>query len=384
MVAAARAGQSLHEVARQFGVSPATVFRWVQRACGQRLDRVDWSDRPCAPRHTRRTAADIEALVLDARRTLREHSALGFYGAAAIREELARRRVRPLPALRTINRVLERNGAFDGQRRIRRPPPPPGWYLPNLAVRRVELDSWDTVEGLVIKGGTDIEVFNGVSLHGGLAASWPTSPTVTAPFVVQCLVAHGRQFGLPAYAQFDNDPTFHGPHSHPDGVGRVSRLCLSLDVVPVFVPPRETGFQAAVEGYNGSWQARVWSRFEHRAVVELRQRSDRHVEALRRHRAARIEAAPRRRPFPPGWELDLQAPLRGRLVYLRRTTEAGAVEVLGHAFPVDPQWVNRLVRVEVDFKAGRLRVYQLRRREPKEQPLLAEIRHRIADREFHE
>jgi hypothetical protein len=171
-----------------------------------------------------------------------------------------------------------------------------------------------------------------------------------------------------------------------DMVGRVSRLCLGLGlgVVPVFVPPHETGFQAAIEGYNGSWQTRVWSRFQHQDVGELQQRSDRHVEALRRHRAARIEAAPRRRPFPPEWELHLQAPLRGRLVYLRRTNGSGAVEVLGHSFPVDPSWVHRLVRVEVDFKAGRLRVYQLRRREPKKQPLLAEICHRIQDREFHE
>jgi transposase-like protein len=384
MVAAVRAGQSLHEVARRFGVSPATVFRWVQRARGQRLDRVDWSDRPCAPRHTQRTPANIEALVRETRQTLRQDSALGFYGAVAIREELARQHVLPLPALRTINRILERNGVLDGQHRIRRPPPPPGWYLPNLAARRVELDSWDAVEGLVIKGGTDIEVFNGVSLHGGLVASWPTSPTVTAPFVVQCLVAHWRAFGLPAYAQFDNDPTFHGPHIHPDVVGRVSRLCLSLGVVPVFVPPHETGFQAAIEGYNGSWQTRVWSRFTHADLLELTHHSDRHVGALRRYRAARLEAAPRRRPFPAAWELDLQAPLRGRLVYLRRTTGSGAVQVLGHSFAVDPHWVNRLVRVEVDFKAGRLRVYQLRRREPTKQPLLAEISHRIPDREFHE
>jgi putative transposase len=384
MVAAVRGGLSLHEGARQFGVSPATVLRWVRRAHGQRLDRVDWSDRPCVPRHTRRTDADVEALVLQVRRWLRENSDLGFYGAAAIRAELARQKVEPLPALRTLNRILARSGAFDHQRRIRRPPPPPGWYLPALAARRVELDSWDSVEGLVIKGGTEVEVFNGVSVHGGLVASWPTSPSVAAPFVAQCLVAHWQTFGLPAYAQFDNDPTFHGPHVHPDVVGRVSRVCLSLGVVPVFVPPRETGFQAAIEGYNGSWQTRVWSRFEHHDLAELRQRSDRHVGALRRHRAARIEAAPPRRPFPAGWELDLQAPLRGCLVYLRRTNGAGVVEVLGHSFLVDRSWVNRLVRVEVDLKAGRLRVYRLRRREPKDQPLLAEIRHRLPDREFHE
>jgi len=78
--------------------------------------------------------------------------------------------------------------------------------------------------------------------------------------------------------------------------------------------------------------------------------------------------------------LDLQTLVRGRLIYLRRTNAAGEVEVLGRWFAVDRHWANRLVRVEVDLKAGRLRVYRRRRREPAEQPLLKEIPHRIPDR----
>jgi hypothetical protein len=380
MVAAVRAGASLHRVALQFRVSPATVLRWVRRAGGLRLDRVDWADRPPTPHTTRRTAADIEARVLQARQDLRERSDLGFYGAEAIRAELHSQGVQPLPAVRTINRILQRRGAFDGQRRPRRPPPPAGWYLPDLAARRAELDSFDVVEGLVIKDGPQVEVLNGVSLHGGLVASWPRGQTVTSAFVVECLVEHWRQFGLPRYAQFDNDTIFQGTHAHPDAIGRVSRLCLSLKVVPVFVPPREMGFQAAIEGFNGSWQSRVWARFQHHGLADLQGHSDRHAAALRRHRAARLEAAPPRRPFPRDWELDLQTLVRGRLIYLRRTNAAGEVEVLGRSFAVDRHWANRLVRVEVDLKAERLRVYRLRRREPAEQPLLKEIPHRVPDR----
>jgi hypothetical protein len=259
-----------------------------------------------------------------------------------------------------------------------------GWYLPSLAARRVELDSFAVVEGLVIKDGPPVEVLIGVSLHGGLVASWPRGQTVTAAFVVDCLVEHWREFGLPAYAQFDKDTIFQGTHAHPDAIGRVSRLCLSLKVTPVFVPPREMGFQAAIEGFNDSWQSRVWARFQHHDLADLQGHSGRHVAALRRHRAARLEAAPRRRPFPRDWELDLQKLVRGRLVYLRRTSSLGVVEVLGRSFEVDRQWVNRLVRIEVDLKAGLLQIYRLRRREPADQPLLKEIRHRIPDRGMQE
>ena len=75
-----------------------------------------------------------------------------------------------------------------------------------------------------------------------------------------------------------------------------------------------------MENYNGWWQAKVWARFEHHSLAEVQEHSARFVAASRKSRAMRIEAAPKRRPFPQRWSLDLRQPLRGRLIYLRRTT----------------------------------------------------------------
>jgi putative transposase len=365
-------------------VSQSTVYHWVHHAHGQRLDRVDWYDRPHTPWTPSRTDPTIEDLVLTVRTALERDSDLGFHGADAIREALKGRQVAPLPSVRTINRILERRGALDGQRRTRRPAPPPGWHLPEVASKRRELDSFDVVEGLVIKGGPQIEVLNGVSLHGGLAGSWPVQASVTSKVVVASLIEHWQAFGLPGYAQFDNDTIFQGPHAHPDVVGRVSRLCLSLGVVPVFVVPHEFGFQSMIENYNGTWQAKVWARFEHGSLPDLQGHSQRYVTALRRHRADRIESAPQRRAFPTDWRLNLQARLRGRIIYLRRTSAVGTVEVLGRSFAVDPHWLNRLVRVEVDLDGDKIRIYRLRRREPQDQPLLKELHHHIKRKRFSE
>jgi hypothetical protein len=71
-------------------------------------------------------------------------------------------------------------------------------------------------------------------------------------------------------------------------------------------------------------------------------------------------------------------------MYLRRTSATGAVGVLGRAFEVDPLWLNRLVRVEVDLDGGAIRIYRLRRREPRDQPLLKELHHHITRRKFSE
>jgi hypothetical protein len=158
---------------------------------------------------------------------------------------------------------------------------------------------------------------------------------------------------LPGYPQFDNDMIFQGTHRYPDALGRVIRLCLSLEVVPVFVPPRETGFQAMIESYNGWWQAKVWSRFQHAHPEDAQGHSRKYVAALLKQRAARLEAAPDRRAFPANWKLDVKKRPRGRLVFVRRSNGSSAVTLLGRSWPLGQVWPNRLVRCEVDLDKTR-------------------------------
>ncbi len=384
MVAAVRRGMSLREVARQFRVGATTVQRWVQRAAGRRLDRVDWSDQPAGPQQpARRTPRDVEDLVLTIRRELRAQSDLGEFGAAAIQRELQARQLANLPSVRTINRILDRRGALDAKHRQRHKPPPRGWYLPDVAAGKAELDQFDAIEGLRIKDGPEVEVLTGIALHSGLIAAWP-GEGVSAVSVRACLIEHWQAVGLPAYAQFDNDTRFQGPHQHPDVISSVMRLCLSLGVIPVFAPPRESGFQAAIESLNGRWQAKVWARFQHESLAALQTQSAKYVIASRARGAVRLENAPARRPFPADWQLDLQAHPHGRIIFLRRTTEQGTVQVLGHSYTVDVLWPHRLVRCEVDLDAHRIRFFRLRRREPAHQPLVGDVPYALPRRRFRE
>jgi hypothetical protein len=368
-------------VAREFAVGVATVAHWVERAKGQRLDRVDFSDHSRAPHKTRRTEIPLEDLVLQTRKDLAQ-SDLGAVGADAIREALVHKKVANVPSVRTINRILGRRGALDGKKRTRRPPPPTGWYLPDVAAGRAELDSIDIVEGLVIKDGPHVEVLNAVSLHGGLPASWPVESPVTSELTVSSLIEHWRAVGLPDYAQFDNDMIFHGTHRFPDALGRVIRLCLSLDVAPVLVPPRETGFQAMIESYNGWWQAKVWSRFHHANLADVQDHSQKYVVALRKHRAARIEASPDRRVFPANWKLNLKKRPCGRIIYLRRSNGNSELTLLGKTWPLKQTWPNRLVRCEVDLNLDKIRFFTLRRKESTSQPQILEVDYRLPNRGF--
>jgi putative transposase len=371
----------LRSVAAQFQVSVPTVQRWVSRADGQRLDRVDFSDHPSRPKRVHnRTARKLENLILRLRKQLRDKSDLGEFGAVAIHRELTRRGVNQPPSLRAIGYILQRHGAVDYRQRLRRPPPAKGWYLPDAAKELAEIDEFDFVEGLVTSDGKAVEVLNAVSLHGGLVESWP-KPRWDAPSALEAILSHWRQFGLPDYAQFDNDNRYTGPHQYADTIGRVIRACLSLGVTPVFAPVSEHGFQNAIESYNGKWQAKVWARYVYKSLAHLQRQSAKHVAAHRLRCRARIEGAPERRKFPRRWQYNEQESFSsGRIIFIRRSSERGVVEVLGHKYEVDRQWASRLVRCEVDIKAKEIRFYALRRRAPDSQPLLRRVKYQLPKR----
>lgn len=368
MVGAVRLGASQRAVAQRFGVSLRTVQRWLARAAGQRLDRVDWSDhRLCAHRAPHRTSPPVEERVLTLRRELGQ-DILGESGAARIREALVAEGT-PAPCVRTIGRILVRHGAVDYRRRQRRPPPPPGWHLPPIRERAVELELFDFIEMLKLADGPLVDILTGVALHSGAPMAWPLLHGTTTA-VLDCLTAHWRTHGRPGYAQFDNDTRFQGAHQHRDAFSRVVRLCLQLGITPVFVPPREFGLQNPIEHFNGLFQHKVWHRYHFAAFAALTAVTAQYVAARRHRLAARFATAPGRRPWPANWAWRPEQLPAGTVIYIRRTNEQGTLTFLGHTWLVDPYWCHRLVRAEVDLGHQEIRCFALRRNAPTEQPLL--------------
>jgi transposase len=365
-VSALRRGASFRAVAARFGVSTRTAHKWFHRTQGQRLHRADFTNRPRGNRQPKnRTPLKLVQRILALRAWLKRHSPLGEYGAAALRRELLRQN-RQSPSTRTLARLVARAGLTHTGRQ-RRPPPPSGWHLPIVAAGRAELDAFDLVEGLVIKNGPLLDVFNALSLHGQLAQSWPRS-RFTTDDVLAALGEHWRAHGCPDFAQFDNDTRFQGSHAQPNRLGRVVHLCLCLDVIPVFAPPRETGFQAHIESFNHRWQQKVWQRWRHPHLRALQQRSRAYIAAHRQRHAARQDSAPLRHPFPRAIP---ETPQQHRVIFLRRTDAQGRIRLLEKTLLVQRHWPHRLVRCELCVRSGQVCCYALRRRQPEHQPLLA-------------
>lgn len=358
--------------------------RWLKRAGNEPLGTVNWKSRSHAPKAVaNKTRAALERKVCALRKSLAaQESALGFVGALAIHEALIGQcQLAAVPSVRTIGRILRRNGLLDAQQRIRRPAPPVGWYLPAAAQGLAEIDSFDVIEDLRMESLGLFQVFTARALWGPGVSAWPARVASTT-FVLDALQARWRQLGLPTFAQFDNDVRFQGGHNHPDVIGRVMRLCLALGVTPVFAPPLETGFQAVIENFNGLWQQKVWARCHHDSLTALGAFSDRFLHAYGQRLARRHDHEPPRRAFPQQFNLDWQSQPKGNIIYLRRTSESGNVKVLGRSFSIDPLWPHRLVRCEVDLDASQIRCYRLRRRDPSDQPLIATLSYTLPRRRF--
>ena len=117
----------------------------------------------------------------------------------------------------------------------------------------------------------------------------------------------------------------------------------------------------------------MWSRFHHNSLAGLQAQSRRYIRAYRQRAAARIDDAPKRRPLPLPWQPNLQAHPQGVVIFIRRTSEAGALSLLGHTFEVDPLRPHRLVRSEIPLGNQTIRFHALHRRDTNHQPLFARL-----------
>ena len=368
---------SLRQAASQFRLSKGSLEWWVARTRGQRLDRVDWSDRKRG-RAWNRSCVDLERVILELRIALKA-SILGECGADAILKEL-RDRNEFAPSRSTVNRILGRYGYQQRIRRVRRAAPPKGWYLPAVASGQGELDCFDFVEDLRIQDGPLVQILNARSLHGNLVDSWAMVAKSTTE-TVHCIIRRWQADGAPQFAQFDNDTVFQGAHHFADTVGRVSRLCLQANVTPVFPPPREHGPQNPIESFNDLLQRKLWRAHHVSDMTDLQRLLDRYVQAFRAKKAP-YPPDVARQELPQDFDFDPTRPMRGQMIFIRRTDDRGSVQMLGHYFPVTHEWLNRLVRCEVNIDQNLIRCFALRRRTPATQPLLATIPYTLPQRPY--
>jgi Homeodomain-like domain len=248
-------GRSVPEICRVLGRSEAWFHNWWRRYLefgAEGLYELTRANHHVATR----IPPELERALLSVRRRLEAPTGPGsryrLTGASAILAELQALHVHPLPSLRTIDRVLQRNGIT--LPRLRRPRLLPRQVYPTpQADQSNELHEVDLVGPIYLKGRRQRyyiwvckDAFDGaVCLR--LAHSRRMDEVLA--FLGECWKTLGR----PRQIQFDNAREIVGWGRSARSLSRVIRLCLYFGIVALFIPPGEPQYHGSAENFNGSY-----------------------------------------------------------------------------------------------------------------------------------
>jgi putative transposase len=149
------AGRSVKSICAAVGRTPIWFHKWWRRYLETGVEGL--YDLTRANHRAQRIAPELERTILSIRRRLQNHTSpatrYSLIGAQAIRAELKALDVRPLPAVRTIERVLQRNGLTSP--RVRFAPLLPRQEYPGPQARASnQLHEVDLVGPIYLKGSS--------------------------------------------------------------------------------------------------------------------------------------------------------------------------------------------------------------------------------------
>jgi transposase InsO family protein len=362
-------GRSVPQICRALGRSEAWFHKWWRRyldfGAGGLYD-LTRAHRNVASR----IPPELEHTILSIRRQLEAQTGPGaryrLIGASAILAQLQALHVQPLPSLRTIDRVLQRNGIT--LPRLRRPRLLPRQVYPApQAEQSNELHEVDLVGPLYLKGRRRryyIWVCKD-AFDGAVCLRLATSRFMdeVLAFLGECWKALGR----PRQIQFDNAREIAGWGPGARYLSRVIRLCLYFGLVAWFIPPGEPQYNGSAENFNGWFQPRLLQRRFHRPCDLRRELTVLEETVNTQHVHARLggltPAQYRRRQrlqkLPPRYVVPIQ-PLpiaAGRVIFIRRVGAQGCVKILSQSYRVGKRHHGLYVKLVLDTRHGHLTAY---------------------------
>lgn len=363
-----REGRRPSEVARELGRSRQWLAKWRQRF--EEAGPAGLLERSRVHHaHPQSTPAPIVLAVLAARKRLTAHRGRQRFagsGADAVAWELELARVSPLPARRTIERILQRAGKTAHLTASVAHERTGGAYPAPRAEGPGDLQQTDLVGPRHLRspsGPLRFYAFHTVDVGGGGIATWQAPDKSATSFCGYLTQIVWARLGLPLIWQLDNEIAVGGFVGRP--FTQTVRLALLLGVEVRFIPQGEPGRNADVESFNALWQARVLRRFttpSFARLAALSGRFERWFMDERPHPKLSLAVHGTRFPgvllkrqspalahIPAGFSLEryrdadgeLHMPLaRGRISWVRRADERGTLAVLGRRLPLGQAAAN--------------------------------------------
>ncbi len=357
-------GESPESICTSLGKSKSWLYKWIGRHLA---DNNAWSEaqsrRPLStPTHTPAEVVEIIKMV-----RLNLYNQDLFCGAQAIHWEIEDLGVRPLPSIRTINRILSRNelthrrtGKYEAKGTIY--PTLPA-LLPNQTHQAdlvgpcylkgpVRFYSLNIVDTATIRCGVHPSLFkSGQTIFDGLWEAW-------------------KRMGIPERIQVDNAMSFFGSPKHPRGMGPLIRLCLHNDVEPWFIPMAEPWRNGMIESFNDRYQQMFLGKVSMTSEDDLKTGSlafeQRHNSRYRYSKLRgdtplkALAASQAKLRFPTEETVPkyrVKKPETGRYNLVRLIRSDLKLNIFGELFSVPPELKLEYVVATVDVKEQKMKLY---------------------------
>lgn len=363
------AGEIVDQICRQVHRTATWFYKWWRRYQAEGVAGL--RDRSRSPLQVaNKTDPAVEQRILQIRQRL-EATAFEQIGPHRIRAELVGLGYSPLPSVPTIARILHRHGYSRASQRICVAPVCKSYPGPKAqdanAVHAVDLIGPRYLKGDSTKYYYPVlkDLFD-QTLYAEL------TDNRRAKTFCQFLLQGWRHLGLPRYLQMDNGRELTGQGRWPRSFGQVIRLCLYLEIEPIFVPEGMPCWQGAIENANG-WighhviQARTYTGTgpARRALKRsLEVANTKHVhEALDWTTSADYRRTKSLVKLPLDFQLpDERLPLcAGKVTFIRFVRQSGRITILGEKWYIGKRWKHQYVTATIYTKAQELKVYHNRR-----------------------
>lgn len=358
-----KAGESPESICVSLGKSKFWLYKWVKRY----NEDPSWcEDRSCRPlAKPTRTPSEIEEIVKMVRLSLYNQDL--FCGAQAILWEMEDLGARPLPSIRTINRILARNELTHrrtGKYKARGTTYP---VLPSTMPNQTH--QADLVGPCYLKGRVRFYSLNIVDTATVRCGLYP-SLSKSGQAIINGFWDAWKRMGIPERIQVDNAMSFFGSPTHPRGMGPLIRLCLHHNVEPWFIPMAEPWRNGMIENFNDRYQQSFLGKVIMVSEDDLRAGSrafeDRHNNRYRYSKLKgytplkALAASHATLRFPKQEELPthrLKKPEVGKYHVVRLIRSDLKLNIFGECFSAPPETMLEYVVATIDVKEQKLKLF---------------------------
>lgn len=368
-------GISKTEIAERLKKSRRWVYRWIARYDRKRGIK-SLEDRSSTPKHRKeiypQKIKDMAIQSRQARRARHRKYPYALVSAEAIHYELRELGISPLPPPRTIHFWLKQADEIDERPKPHKASNP---TYPLLACRAVnDVHELDLKGPFYLQGSSQKYYLVVVRDAFGKKVALRALKEKEMEPIIDFLVKTWQEVGRSKFLQMDNALEFRGSNAHPRSLSRLVRVCLDVNVQPVFIPTSEPWRNGVIENLNGLIQrlflkAKTFKNerqlFKEAQKLETCINATHRLPALDGRTPNEFAAQATLRLLPSGYDWrnrNLQL-VKGKLTFIRLVRKSGRITLTANdKFLVGKKYKWQYVQAIVDVQKKRLDFFLMGKR----------------------